>query len=865
MMKFIVEDADIAGVAAGGNDKVKQMNNKMTKPIVLTVVFLVSVIVFSILTNKVNKDLTTTMDEASLPVVYFVYGDMRINELHGYVDEMDMLSMRDGLMPIGEERELQLEIMTYGNDIENISYKIRSMDSERLLVEEDDADIMATQDKVGCNISLPSLFEDNQEYNMEIVLTLDGKEVYYYTRIVREMESFARETLDFAMTFHQYSFRDDASTFFPLYMDPATGDATNLSYVDLSCTLRQLTWAQFTGVKLTEPVASFKEVNSSYNVITLNYVVTNVNEENEVEYYNVEEYYRLRYTPTRIYVLNFERRMNQIFRGENNFLLGTTAILLGIRDNQVEYLANDSGNCIAFVQEGELWSYDRTNNTISQVFSFRGAEGINARDNWNEHDIKIVRVDEAGSISFVVSGYMNRGDHEGKVGVGVYYYDAISHTIEEEVFIPSNKSYEVLQAEIGDLMYVNEQKVLYFSWNNNIYKVDMNANTVSTFIEGETDECYAVSKSGRYLAWVEPDALYSSMKIQVEDLKTGITHEVVAEKGCYIRPLAFVGEDFVYGVAKTSDVKLDVLGDAVFPMSKVEILNTSEDKHDVIKSYSPNVGKVGNVSVDDNNVYLELVSENAGRWITSGADTIMNRQSEPANSVKLRKSVTDLKQTQVAINMKEIKKDKAVQIINPKQILLEQDRTVNVKIKTDNYFYAYARGKVLLATKDAGEAIVCANQNYGVVVDSDLNYIFKRARDSVQKAFTNIAVNEADLNANSMVKAISIILNREGVGIGVSDLVAAGQKPVQIMQSTMKDTTVLELRDCTIDELLYYLDQGTPVLARTGADQAILLTGYSSNNVHYYNPATGQTKSVSYDEITRLFEGGNNYFIAYVK
>ena len=693
----------------------------------------------------------------------------------------------------------------------------------------------------------------------------EGKEVYYYTRIVRAMDCYTDETLEFAMTFHEYSFRDDASTFFPTYMDPATGDATNLAYVDLSCTLRQLTWANFTGVKLTEPVASFKEINTSYNVITLNYVMTNVNEENEVEYYNVEEYYRLRQTPTRIYVLNFERRMDQIFRSENNFLLGTTAILLGIRDNEVEYLANDSGNCIAFVQEGELWCYDRINNTISQVFSFRGAEGINARDNWNEHDIKIVSVDEAGSISFVVSGYMNRGDHEGKVGIGVYYYDGVGHTVEEEGFIPTNKSYEVLQAELGNLMYVNEQKELYFSLNDKIYKVDMNANTVSTIIETKTDDSYAVSKSGRYLAWVKQEELNSSTSIHLDDLKTGLSYEITADNGCYVKPLAFVGEDFVYGVAKAADVKTDSLGDLVYPMSKIEILNTSEDKRDVIKTYSPAYGKVGKVSVDDNNVYLEIVNESAGRWLKSGSDTIMNRQAEPANSVKLRKSVTELKQTQVALNMKEIKKDTAVQIINPKQILLEENRIIHVETQSEGYFYAYARGKVLLATRDAGEAVKCANENYGVVVDSDMKYIFKRARDTVQTAITNMYVNEADLNASSMVKAVSIILNREGVGIGVNDLVSAGQSPVQIMQSTMRNTAVLELRDCTIDELLYYLDHGTPVLARTGGDQAILLTGYSSNYVYYYNPATGQSKSVSYDDIEKLFEGGGNYFIAYVK
>lgn len=841
------------------------MNNKYVKPIVLTAVFLISVVVFSMMTNKVNKDSTTTMAEASLPVMYFVYDDKNINELHGYVQEMDMLSMRDGLMPIGEERNLHLEVMTYGNEVENLSYKIRSIDGERLLMEEDNADITVTQDKVGCNISLPSLFEDNQEYNMEIVLTVDGKSVYYYTRVVRSLECYTRECLNFAMTFHDYTFRDDAKDFIPTYMDPATGDATTLSYVDLSCTLRQITWADFTGVKLTEPVASFKEINDSYNVLTLNYVMTNVNEENEVEYYNVEEFYRLRYTPTRTYVLNFERRMNQVFRSENNFLLGTTGILLGVRDNDVEYLANDSGNCIAFVQEGELWSYDRVNNTLSQVFGFRSAEGINSRENWNQHDIQIVRVNEAGSITFVVSGYINRGEHEGMVGVGVYHFDGISHTVEEEVFIPSNKSYEVLRAELGKLMYVNEHKLLYLMMNNSVYKIDMNTFSVQTFVDSDADDYYAVSKSGRYFAWIDPEYKYESGSLKLEDLKTGITHEITAEEGNYILPIAFIGEDFVYGVAKATDVRTNGLGDVIYPMSQIEILNTSEDKRDVIKTYLPSIGQIGDVSVDENNIYVELVREADDRLVACGSDTIMNREAEPANSVKLRKSVTDLKQTQVVINMKEIKKDKSVLRIFPKHILLEQARIVNLDVNTEGYYYVYARGKVLLATKDAGDAVRCANQQYGVVVDSDLNYIFKRARSSAQAAITNLVVNEADAGASSLVKAISIVLARENVGISVSDLVATGQTPMQVMQSTLKESQVLELKECTIDEVLYYIDQGTPVIARTGADKAILLTGYTANNVSYYDPASRQNRTISYEEMAGLLERGGNYMIAYVK
>lgn len=841
------------------------MNKSYVKPMVLTGVFLVALVVFSMLTNKVNKDQTTTMKNASLPVMHFVYNDMAVGELHGYAQEMDMLSMRDGLMPIGEERVLNLEIMTYGNKVDNLSYKIRSMDSERLLVEVEEADITATQDKVACSINLPSLFEDNQEYNMEIVLTVGEKDIYYYTRIVRALDCYTDESLDFAMQFHEYTFRDDADTFIPTYMDPATGDATNLSYVDLSCTLRQITWADFTGVKLTEPVASFKEINNSYNVITLNYVMTNVNENNEVEYYNVEESYRLRQTPTRTYVLNFERRMNQIFRNENEFLLGTTGILLGIRDNDVEYQANESGDCIAFVQEGELWCYDRVNNTISQVFSFRGAEGINSRENWNQHGIDIIRVDEAGSISFVVYGYMNRGDHEGYVGVGVYHYDGIYHTVEEEVFIPTNKSYEVLQAELGQLMYVNEQKMLYLMLNNDVYKIDMNSFAVETVVNSETDDCYAVSRSGRYLAWIKPEEIYSSQKIYLEDLKTGISYEVTSEENTYVKPITFIGEDFVYGVANTLDVKADALGDMQFPMNRIEILNTSEEKQDIIKTYYPHTGMIGDVSVDENNIYVELVTESGGRFVECGQDTIMNREAEPANSVKLKKSVTDLKQTQVAINMKEIKKDSATRSIQPKHILLEEDRVVNLEVETGGYFYAYARGEVLLATKDASKAVKCANENHGVVVDSNLKYIFKRARSTTQTAFSNLSPNEADVGASSMAKALSIMLNREGVGVSVNELLIAGQSPIQIMRNTLRETTVLELKNCGIDELLYFIDQETPVYVRTGANQAVLLTGYSASHVYYYNPATNASKGVTYEEIAGVISQGGSYCIAYVK
>lgn len=842
------------------------MNKKVVKPIILAIVFIGALITFSILTNKENIELTTSMEEATLPVINFVYQDTVINELHGYVTEMDLGTMRDAVTPFDNGNKLQIEIMTYDKEIENISYEIRTVEDNRLLVDDDAVEAVLEGDKVTCKLSLPSLFDANVEYNMIIRLAAEGEEIYYYTRLIRAENCYVEESLAFALQFHEYTFREDADIFIPTYMDPATGDATTLSYVDLSCTLGQITWADFGGTRLTEPVAYIEEVNENYNVIILNYVMTNVNEGNEVEYYNVEEYYRLRKATNRMYVLNFERRMNQIFRVENSFIRSDSAIVLGIRDSEVEYMSNDAGDSIAFVQEGELWCYNRIDNTISQVFSFRNLEGINTKENWNQHDIRIIKVDEAGSVDFVVYGYMNRGIHEGEVGIAVYHYDGISNTVEEEIFISSNKSYDALSAELGELMYVNEQKIMYLMMNETVYKIDLTTYEVTVRLENLKENEYAVSESNRFLAWIDHEESYNSTVINLGDLKTGIIYEVKAEAGAYLRPLAFLGEDFIYGIANAEYVKADSTGNMVFPMSAIKIMNTYEEQKEIIKTYSPVAGFVNEITVENENIYVTLISESNGRYVDSGEDIIMNRETEVSSGVELSTMVTEKKQKQVLLTMKTLNVTTAVKANTSKHILIEEERDkISLDTPTENMYYVYARGKSIFASTDVTSAIIVANENLGVVVDQNRNYVWKRARSTTRSAFKNMAYNEADASGNSIVKCISAILVREGKGMSVNELINAGQNPKDVLQSSLPETTVFELHGCGADELLYYINMGTPVIAYVENGNAILLIGYSSSQLHYYDPLTGGQGSLDITAVDELFALGGNHFIVYVK
>ena len=372
------------------------MKKTTIRALVLGTTFLVSCIIFSITTNKVNQDMTVAMSEASIPIISFYNGDTEVNALHGYLQEMDALEMRDSIIPIDSKRKLNCSIKTYGEGIDGISYEIRSLDNERLVAEGQLSDYKVKQNKISITLDIPNALELEQEYLMIFEIVSGDRNIYYYSRIIQTKDCNVDQCLAFAREFHEKTFEEKSSEYFPTYMDATNGQRDRLDYVDLSCTLSQIRWGDYKGKPVNKPIIEFKEINDSYNVITIKSVVSNVTDNGETEFVNVEEYFRLRYSEERMYVLNYERRANQIFSGSNTFVTDDNKLTLGMRDEEVEYMSSESGSIVCFVQEGELWSYNRDTSEIAKVFSFRGPEGIDDRENWDQHDIKIVRIDEAG-------------------------------------------------------------------------------------------------------------------------------------------------------------------------------------------------------------------------------------------------------------------------------------------------------------------------------------------------------------------------------------------------------------------------------------------------------------------------------------
>ena len=624
------------------------MQKGTIKAIVLPVVFVLAVIIFSIMTNQTNEDLTTEMSEATLPVLTLYDGKTAINELYGYTEKMDAAYMRDTITPVGEDRLLPVTVKTYQTAVDKISYEIRSLDAKRLIANADVTSHTENKGMISMELPIQNLLEENEEYLLVIQLESGDRMIYYYTRIIESQNSYVSECIDFVRQFNDTTFDSEKAASLSTYMEKTTGDNTTLQYVTLNNSLNQVSWAEFHGTRLTTPVPSVKEITPTYNVIVLDYVVTRVGQNGQSEYYNVEEYYRVRYTNTRMYLLNFERTMEEIFRGENDSISGNS-ILLGIRSKDVEYQTNESGKVVTFVQEGELWSYNQEANTLAKVFSFRGYEGVDDRENYGEHDIKIVNIDEAGSIDYIVYGYMNRGIHEGTVGIAVYHYDSLANTNEEQVFIPSSQSYEVMKSELGQLMYVTESGAFYIMVDGNVYGIDLNSLDTKVLVEGLSDEAVAISESNRFLAWVDPSAVRGSDTIHMIDFSTEKVTDVTGSASDYVKPLGFMQEDFVYGVAKSADVVVDAAGNTLFPMYQVKIMDTSSEEHEILKTYEKPGYYVQNITISGYTIYLNRIQNNGTAYVDADQDMIMNREGDSLKVVDIATKNTDEKETQVLI------------------------------------------------------------------------------------------------------------------------------------------------------------------------------------------------------------------------
>ena len=69
----------------------------------------------------------------------------------------------------------------------------------------------------------------------------------------------------------------------------------------------------------------------------------------------------------------------------------------------------------------------------------------------------------------------------------------------------------------------------------------------------------------------------------------------------------------------------------------------------------------------------------------------------------------------------------------------------------------------------------------------------------------------------------------------------------------------------TLDCVLYYVYKNTPVIAKIGVEHYVVITGYTKTNVTYFDPVSGQNKTIDRDDFEYNANKFDNTYIIYIR
>lgn len=834
------------------------MKEKVKRAGILTFVFLIAVIVFSFLTNQGNADMTADMGGATLPRIQIVSGEYEINPLVGYVSEMNVGKMRSTITPVDFQSGITLRIEEGVLPIKALTYEVCSSDGKEILYKEKRKEIGEEP-----SLTFPGLELADREAILKLTLHTEKQDIYYYTRICTKEGTDSDACLAFAERFHNMTFGKENTESIAAYLENGTEDdeTENLQKVTIHSDAEHLTWGELRPQIKGEVSRSIKEISGNYMTIVYDYEVECAGEQDETEVYQIREYLKVRYAEGTEYLLDYERMMEQELDASGN-VLDNNGILLGIAKEELPYMANEAGTIVSFVQAGELWNYNQSQDALSLVFSFADSEGYDIRNLCKEHEIQIVSVNEQGDTTFKVIGYMNRGEHEGEVGTAIYFFDIEKNFVEEKAFIPDNISSEILLKEQEQLVYYNEQQeVLYAMKEGTLYKVDLEKGKKEALVENLEKDQYVSSKDGRLLAYQTVSSLENAEEVKVLDFVTGKERTVTCSSGEFIRPLGFISEDFVYGIGRKEDAGAFVTGEHVCPMYKLEIRDTDNE---VVKTYQADQVYVTGVTVEEKMLILDRVVKNESVYTAVAKDYITSNEEVEKSNISVETYTSDEKERQVRIKYESGISDKKPKLLKPKQVLFENPVLIPFEEEGEaEVFYTYGKGKLLGIYASAADAIRQANENQGLVVSESQKYVWERGNRSLVYDIAGVDLSPYQ-EGNTLAAALNRLFAYEGKTVDAAGEMAAGKKPIEILQEQFLGN-VLDLHGCSPEELCYILGKGTPIIAMTDLNNAVLLIGYNDSMITYVKPDTGEKVSVPYEELEALTVASGNTYLGYLK
>ena len=823
------------------------MLKRLLRIIVFLAVFAGSVVIFSRLMNNEVVESAADLDDPTLPLVFIDIGGNKADRMYGYRELMNDRGMREALIPVTSDRTLSLSYKAFGNTIRSAAYEITAPDTGDVVANAKIGDFREDGDYMTATFTLAAPILMNREYPIRFTLETKGGDFYYYGRLIQRATSYADDYVRFVYDFYETCLNKNGAGGLNIYLETDnTVTRDSFTNISLKSTLDQVTWGNLNPQILRKAVPTITEINNTTCSLTTDYLISALGDNSETEVYRVREYYRLRHDTDRMRVLDFERHAEQVFDPSAVKVMTPTGIRLGVTSADVYMMTDETSGILVFVQDNELWSYNSSAGKLVRVFSFHdNTPDGDERADHNGYGIKIVRVSSAGDIDFIVAGYMNRGRHEGSQGILVCRYIGESSCVEERAFIPDGRSADILMNDLAKLSYVSAGGLYYVYLNGCVYEVDPGKMTGEVILDGIHPDCFVSSPGMSEIAWMNEMDPTASRTLTVMSLDRGTTRTIEAEEGTYLKAIGFINEDFIYGEAAMEDLRMHPAGGILFAMRKLTIEDVTGA---TVMTYEKPDLLISGITIKSGLIELERVRKDpSGAYVQETTDNIMNNKGSNESGITV-KTAAGSRQGRTA----SLVFSSTVRNLDP-SVSTSPIRATNNRIALPmgtpacELYSIYGKGTLQEISTDPAYAVRTADELHGTALNGEGQYLFERGGRSTENEIMNDDILPAFISGE---------LNARKLQEMIDEAAAGGEGP---------KASVLDLSFCTLDEVLYEVSLGRPVLARRSDGGTALIVGYNRYNTRLYNFETGEHYWFGINDSTNEFAAGGNVFVSLIE
>ena len=814
-------------------------------------------------TSYSERTETTEMSAASFPTVYMLRGDKKINLLHGYGQEIDSLGVREEITPLENNKSIDFLINDYNNSIVRAEYEVKDkIDNIVIANGEMKTPEIDEEGKRKMSIRLDSELSKDTEFALKLrLVNEDGRKFVFFTTIKFTRGDKFADNYSFAEKFSNAALsKADEKAIKPYLETNASMDNMSYARVNIHSSYETVTWGKLVIERLTEPVVTVTENSENITGLVYKYIAKTAGE--VPNYYSIKEYYRVNKVEKVTYLLAFERDVEEIYNPEKTSV-ARSQLKFGITANpDIDFKMDAKKEYIAFERERDLWYYETKENKMKRVFSFFGDDFLDERTYYDNHAVKVLRMEDNGDLYFIVYGYMNRGVYEGRTGIVLYKYLRADDRIEEQAYIPVSLPAQFFEEGISDFSFVSTEQFFYFSLYDRIYSYSLIKRKLSVLAENISGGSYLALSENNHIVWQETTDATKVKKLIIMDLETRRRTEINAEDKTVLRLLGKISGNFVYGVAYKKDIVNGKDGIINIPYKKLII---SDVNGKILKDYEKKKIYVTGMDIVNDTIELERVKKQDGKLARIKTDHILNNIEKPNKEVMVVDRRTDKYLTEYYLTLPYgLKLEKIPQVSSSTlNTVITRDLTIrlgeNGKESKEKYF-ANVAGEFSASSYKAADMIKVADEGMGYVLDIAGGLVWERGRVSASAKAEDVDVDYVYEEDDSVHSAIRLFLTAKGIYISTEDLNKKGT--IMDILRSQSEISPINLTGVDFDNILYYIAKGSPVIAMKDGKTAVLLTAYTPQKIEVMNAKTGKKSQMERKEAEKMFKAAGNVFIS---